>query len=90
MGFCCGGLGWGNWMGWGAGWVGPVLGLALLVGILGFVGVGAAWFVRQFRRASAPSGTADDALEIARGRLASGEISVEEFESIRQSLRAGN
>jgi len=87
MGFCCNGLGWGRWMGWGGGWVGAILGLALLAAALAVVGLVAVWVVRKMRRGGVASGAAGDSLEIARRRLASGEISAEEYEQIRRVLR---
>ena len=67
MGFCCRGFGWGGWMGWGGGWIGLLLNVALFVGVLILLGLAAAW--------------------IARRRLAAGEITVAEFEDVRDRLR---
>jgi uncharacterized membrane protein len=51
------------------------------------LGLGIAWLVRQMdRRSAAPGGP--DPLEIARRRLAAGEITLAEFEEIRDRLRS--
>ncbi len=81
MGLCCHGFGWGGWWGWG----GLVLNLAFLVGLLGVLGLGGVWLMRQIGRP--PAGPRADPLEIARRRLAAGEITVAEFEEIRDRLR---
>jgi len=67
MGFCCRGFAWGGWMGWGGGWIGLLLNVALFVGVLILLGLAAVW--------------------IARRRLAAGEITVAEFEDVRDRLR---
>ena len=87
MGFCCRGFGWGGWMGWGGGWIGLLLNLALFAGVLILLGLAAAWIARQFRRTTATTDLASDPLEIARRRLAAGEITVAEFEDIQNRLR---
>lgn len=87
MGFCCNGLGWGGWMGMGGGWIGLILNVALFAGVLALLGLAVTWFARQFRRAT-PAETAPDPLGIARRRLAAGEITVPEFEEIRNRLRS--
>jgi uncharacterized membrane protein len=90
MGWCCGG--WGGWGAWGSGWgilgiLGLVLNLLLFLGLLALLGLGIAWLVRQMgRRPAAPGGP--DPLEIARQRLAAGEITLAEFEEIRDRLRS--
>jgi|YelNatPaOPRAMG01_1025707.scaffolds.fasta_scaffold58164_1 uncharacterized membrane protein len=90
MGWCCGG--WGGWGAWGSGWgilgiLGLVLNLLLFLGLLALLGLGIAWLVRQMgRRPAAPGGP--DPLEIARRRLAAGEITLAEFEEIRDRLRS--
>ncbi len=88
MGFCCGGLGWGLG-GWGGlGILGLILNVVLVIGLGILVVLGVRWVARQF----APRGDAGpaqtDALEIARRRLAAGEIGVQEFEEIRKRLGA--
>ncbi|MBC7258435.1 MAG: SHOCT domain-containing protein [Chloroflexi bacterium] len=70
------------------GWGGPViiglvLNALLLIGLVVLGVVGVRWAVRQFT----PRGTAGDAIEIARRRLAAGEINVEQFEEIRKRLQ---
>ncbi len=90
MGWCCGG--WGGWGAWSPGWgilgiLGLVLNLLLFLGLLALLGLGIAWLVRQMgRRPAAPGGP--DPLEIARRRLAAGEITLAEFEEIRDRLRS--
>ena len=74
-------------MGRGGGWDGLILGLAVIAAALVVVGLVAAWAVRKARRGDVASGAAGDALEIARRRLASGEITAEEYEQIRRVLR---
>jgi len=90
MGSCCG-FGWGG-LGWGGmGLVGPILSLVFFVGLLAMLGLGTVWVVRQFSRGKAtamsPHAGADP-LEIARRRMAAGEITVAEFEDIRDRLRS--
>ncbi len=86
---------WGGWGVWGPGWggwdilgiLGLVLNLLLFLGLLALLGLGIAWLVRQVdRRPAAPGGP--DPLEIARRRLAAGEITLAEFEEIRDRLRS--
>ena len=85
MGGFCSGIGWGGWGGMGM--LGAILSLVFLVGSLGFLGLGATWLVRQIGRQGAPSEPQSDVLEIARRRLAAGEITVEEFDEIRSRVR---
>lgn len=89
MGFCCNGFGWGRWGAWGGlGTVGLVLNVVFFVGILALLGLGTVWLVRQLgRRPVAPQARVDP-LEIARRRLAAGEITIAEFEEIRDRLRS--
>lgn len=88
MGVCCGGLGWGGWGGMGL--IGPILNLVFFAGVLGVLGLGAVWVIRRLGRGETvrsslhPGG---EPLEIARRRLAAGEITTEEFEEIRGRLR---
>jgi uncharacterized membrane protein len=89
MGFCCNGFGWGGWGTWGSlGTIGLVLNLVFFVGMLAVVGVGTVWLVRQFGRRPAARQAELDPLEIARRRLAAGEITVAEFEEISDRLQS--
>jgi len=88
MGGCCSSFGWGGWGAWsGLGTVGLILNLVFFVGLLAVLGVGTVWLVRQIRRQ--PLGPVDrpDPLDIARRRLAAGEITAAEFEEIRERLQ---
>lgn len=85
MGFCCNGFGWGAWGSLGI--VGPILSLVFFVGVLAVLGLGAAWLVRQLARRSAIPEAGEDPLEIARRRLAAGEITIAEFEEMRDRLQ---
>lgn len=88
MGWCCNGWGWGGWGAWGGlGTVGLILNLIFFVGLLAILGLGTAWLVRQVARKPAGPG-GPDPLEIARRRLAAGEITLAEFEEIRDRLRS--
>ena len=85
MGFFCNDLGWGLG-GWGSlGVLGLILNAVFFIGLVVLAVVGVRWVVRQF--ASRGSASAPDALEIARRRLAVGDIGVTEFEEIRERLR---
>lgn len=88
MGFCCNGFGWGGWGTWGGlGIVGLLLNLVLFGGVLAVLGLGSAWLVRNLsRRPTAPE-VGVDPLEIGRRRLAAGEITIAEFEEIRDRLQ---
>lgn len=88
MGWCYNGFGWGEWGTWGSlGTLGVILNLVFSVGVLVVLGLGTAWLARQLgRRPMAPeAGVAP--LEIARRRLAAGEITIAEFEEIQNRLR---
>jgi len=58
----------------------PLIALTLL-------GLGIVWMVRQLRHRPLPSETGIDPLEIARRRLAAGEITIAEFAEIRDRLQ---
>jgi uncharacterized membrane protein len=73
-------------MGMGGGWLGLLVSLGLFLGTLLPLGLAAIWLARQLQRGTTPS-AAPEALEIARQRLAAGEITVPEFEEIRDRLR---
>ena len=90
MGFCYNGFGWGGLMPWGGTWGGLILNLVFFVGVLAVLGVGTIWMVRRLgRRPLDPvPGEGTDPLEIARRRLAAGEITVAEFEEIRDRLQS--
>jgi len=75
-------------MGMGGGWLGLLLNLALFAGALILLGLAAVWFARQFGRAPSMAGGGPDPVEIARRRLAAGEITSPEFERIREQLRS--
>ena len=80
MGFCCNGLGWG-------GWPGLLLNVVLFGSALTMFGLGAVWFTRLLRRRSPTPGSDTDPLAIARRQMAAGEITVEDFEGIRDRLQ---
>lgn len=73
----------------GGGWIGMILNVALFAGVLALLTLAAVWFARQFRRTTPTAETTSDSdpLEIARRRLAAGEITVPEFEEIRNRLQ---
>ena len=93
MGFCANGLGlggWGHMGGWaGLGWLGPLFGLSLFVGLIGLLVVGTVWLVRRTaQRPVMATQTGQNPLELARRRLATGEITPDEFEDLRQRLQS--
>ena len=83
-----GGVGPGRMGGSGAlGIVGPFLGLLFFLGLLVLLAVGAMWLVRRLRVApSASSSARAGALDLVRQRLASGEITADEYRGIRREL----
>ena len=88
MGVCCGSFGWGGWSGMGL--IGPILGLVLFAAVLGILGLGTVWVIRQAGRSQTAQGSLDpvgEPLEIAKRRLATGDITTEEFEEIRDRLQ---
>ena len=95
MGFCTNGLALGRWGhiggSWaGLGWLGPLFGLVLLAGLIGLLVIGSVWLVRRNTQqpVTAPqTGPQDKPLDIARRRLAAGEITPAEFEELRDRLR---
>ncbi len=88
MGWCYNGFGWGGWGTWGSlGTLGLILNLVLFVGVLAVLGLGTTWLVRQLGRRPTTPETRAAPLEIARRRLAAGEITIAEFEEIRGQLQ---
>ena len=85
MGGFCGGLGWGSWG--GPGLIGAVLNLVFFAGLLAVLGLGTSWLVRQLGRQPTAPKVGVDPLEIVQRRLAAGEITVAEFEEIRDRLQ---
>lgn len=85
MGWCWNYFGWGSWSGMGS--VSLILNLVFFVGMLALLGLGTAWLVRQLRQPTTLR-AGNDPLEIARRRLAAGEITIAEFEEIRDRLQS--
>jgi len=89
MGFCCGGWGWGGWG--GLGMIGPIIiGLVMLAGVVAVLGLGAIWVVgrgSRGREATDIGRRGEDPVDIARRRLAAGELTREEFDELRDRLR---
>jgi uncharacterized membrane protein len=86
MGFCP--FGWGNSGSWGTlSVIGLILNVVIIAGVLALLVFGVRWIVRQFRPQSGAQGMETDALEIARRRLAAGEMNPTEFEEIRARLQ---
>jgi putative membrane protein len=73
---------WGNWGGMGWWWV---LGVIFWIGVIVLI----IWGVRELTRrggGNSGGGSGSSALDIARERYARGEISREEFETIKKNL----
>ncbi len=83
------GMGW-HGMGWGGmGIVASILGLLFFLGLLAVLALVAVWVIRRLGHEGVggrPSAAESDALDVARRRLAAGEITVDEFEEIRGRL----
>jgi putative membrane protein len=76
---CCDG---GHMWGWGVGWWWLVMPIGMIIfwgGVIALI----IWAIRQFTEGRGGGG---NAIEIARGRYARGEISQEEFDQIRRDL----
>jgi len=78
-------------MPWGGTWSGPgiagfILNLMFLLSTLIVLGLGIIWLIRLVGRRPTLVYGKEDTLEIARRRLAAGEITIAEFEEIRNHL----
>jgi uncharacterized membrane protein len=65
-----------------------IVSLLLFVGLLVLVGFGVVLLVRQIAGRPVPAAAGDAPLEIARRRLAAGEITITEYEEIRGRLQS--
>jgi uncharacterized membrane protein len=67
---------------------GGLLGLLFLLGLVALFAVGAVWIARRAGATNRAAAPRDDvsALQLAQQRLALGEISVEEYQRIREQL----
>jgi uncharacterized membrane protein len=76
--------------GWtGLGWLGPLFGLSLFIGLIGLLVIGSVWLVRRTTQQPVmATQTGQDPLELARRRLATGEITPDEFEDLRRRLQS--
>ena len=86
-----GGFGLGHMWDGGMGISGLLLGLLFLLGFLALLVVSVIWLVRRFSRATGGAGAyggSTVALDVIQNRLASGEITVEEYQRIRDELRS--
>jgi len=86
-----GGFGPGHMWGGGMGMFGPLLGLLFLLSFLALLVVIVIWLVRRSSRATSGAGVyggSTAALDVVQNRLASGEITVEEYHRIRDELRS--
>ena len=82
MGFGCSGFGWGGWLPWG----GSMWGFAVLFGVLVVLGLAVTLVLRRACLRTPAAKAAADPIEIAKRRLASGELSVAEYEEIRGAV----
>ena len=85
------GIGSGHMWGGGVGWFGSLVGLFFLLSFLVLLVMVVIWLVRRSSRATSSAGAyggSTAALDIAQNRLASGEITVEEYHRIRDELRS--
>jgi len=85
-----GGLNPGHMWGGGMGIFGPLLGLLLLLGFLALLVASVIWVIRRSSRATSGAGVyggSTAALDVVQNRLASGEITVEEYHRIRDELK---
>jgi uncharacterized membrane protein len=71
---------------WGV--AGGIIGLLFVLAVLALIGLAIALLIRHSStpRHAPPSGAPMDPLEIAKRRLASGEITPEQFEEIKRRL----
>ena len=71
-------------MGWG--WLAMLLGFVVMIAILAAIVVGVIWLVRSFGGTDGHGARQETSAEILRRRLATGEISHEEYEQTKQTL----
>lgn len=86
MGFCYSGFSWGSLGGLGI--ISLILNLLLFAGVLATLGIATVRLVQYLSPHGPRRGPETDPLEIARRRVASGEIAVAEFEEIRDRLQS--
>lgn len=88
MGWCLDGIGRGGGMWGGARFMHPFWGLFFFGLVALIVVLGVLWLVRRSRQTTGGTGVSTMAtpLQIAQRRLASGEITVDEFERIRERI----
>lgn len=90
MGWGCPGCGLGG--SWGSiGLLGMLPGLLIFFGILALLVIATIWFLRRFRYSRISTETSDDRsdpLQIAKQRLAAGEITTAAYEEIRDRIHS--
>jgi uncharacterized membrane protein len=68
--------------------LGPLFGITLFIGLIGLLVVGTVWLIRRTAQQPAmATPVGQNPVEIARRRLAAGEITADEFEDLRQRLQ---
>jgi putative membrane protein len=75
----------GGMMGWGGGFGGPIIWVLVAVGVVALI----IWLVHTVRRpgsSSGPSGPRRGNMDILKERYAKGEITKEEFQSMKKDL----
>ena len=86
MGYGCNGIGWGGWGAWGGpGIIGLIVNIVLWGAVLAALVAGIIWLARRLgHRSQVADG--ETPMNLIRQRLAAGEITVAEFEEIRDRL----
>ena len=85
--------GWGRGIGhmWGMGGAGGILGFLFLLGLLVLFALAAIWLFRRSQSAHyitvGASSPVAEPLDLARRRLAAGDITLEKYQEIREELR---
>jgi uncharacterized membrane protein len=81
MGYGWNGMGWGSWAPWGGpGLIGLGVSAVLWIGILATLVAGTVWLTRQLGRQPRLAEAEDMPLSQVRRRLASGEITADEYD----------
>ncbi len=89
MGYGWNGMGWGGWGPWGGvGLIGSLVSVLLWIGFLAVLVAGITWLAQRSGRQNRPSKIEEPSLSEIRRRLASGEITTSEYDTIVQRLHA--